>query len=203
MKKSRVVAPAFAALLGAMAVQAAYACEISKTPWGLRITGCKLSYFFKKYDFAVEVAPNRPMLRLPNLGVADIDGRVNGTVVDMDTEVENNGTVNAIATFEITAIASVHNPLTPGAQAVSSSGLGPVQAPGLAAGATRAHWLGQVTLPNRTQDWDVCATVIVDPPVVGGPQTGSIWESNETDNVRDRCCRVYGPKPDLNGPRAC
>jgi hypothetical protein len=200
----RMTAAMILAALAAASAPAAQACQITRTNWGLRLIDCNLSDFLKNYDVELSVIPPNPPLRMPNLQVSDIDGTLFGSTVQLDVEVENSGTWNNTRAFDVAVIASVHDPLArPGSASVSSGPLPPVSIMGLAAGATTARIVGNVNVPNRKQDWDVCAVAVVDPPAVGGSAWGNVFESNETDNTRNRCCRVYGPTPDVSGPGPC
>jgi hypothetical protein len=203
MNITRMTAAMILTALAVASAPAAQACQITRTTWGLRLIDCNLSDFFKnRYDLALDVIPEPPRLRMPNLQVSDIDGTLSGSSVQIDVEVQNNGAQNNTRAFDVAVIATVQNPLAGGAP-VSSSPLPPVSIMGLAAGATTARIAGSIAVPNRNQDWDVCAVAVVDPPVVGGSAWGNVFESNETDNMLDRCCRVYGPTPDVSGPRPC
>lgn len=203
MTMLRMTVAMLLAATAAVSAPAALACQITRTAWGLKLIDCNLSDFYKgRYDVVLEVTPNRPTLRLPNLQVSDIDGTLIGGVVQIDVEVENSGTLNVSSAFDVAVIGAVTNPLNAGAQ-VSTTPFAPASIAGLAFGASTARVVGSIALPNRKQDWDVCAVASVDPAVMGGSAWGSIFESNEMDNVRNRCCRVYGPNPNTNGPRAC
>jgi len=202
MKVARIVVAVISGLAALSAVQPAEACELTKTQWGLRAVNCLLGDFYKgRFDLAVELNPSRPVLRLPNLHVTDIDTSVRANNVDMQFDVENNGNGNAVP-FEVTLVGSVHNPLSGGAN-VSMMAFPPVTVPALAAGATATRFAGTLVLPNRSQDWDVCGIAIADPPLTNGPAFGSVFESNESDNMRNDCCRVFGPNPDVTGPPPC
>lgn len=203
MSIARIAAALVLTAWAAASAPAAQACQITRTNWGLRLIDCNLSDFFKNYDVELSAIPPNPPLRMPNLQVSDIDGTLlGGTIVQIDVEVENSGTLNNTRAFDVAVVASVTNPLNGGAS-VSSTALPPVSIMGLALGATTAVVVGNVSVPNRKQDWDVCALAVVDPPAMGGSAWGNVFESNETDNTRNRCCRVYGPTPNGNGPRAC
>jgi hypothetical protein len=203
MSIARIAAALVLTAWAAASAPAAQACQITRTNWGLRLIDCNLSDFFKNYDVELSAIPPNPPLRMPNLQVSDIDGTLlGGTIVQIDVEVENSGTLNNTRAFDVAVVASVTNPLNGGAS-VSSTALPPVSIMGLALGATTAVIVGNVSVPNRKQDWDVCALAVVDPPAMGGSAWGNVFESNETDNTRNRCCRVYGPTPNVNGPRAC
>lgn len=203
MNAMRIVLTMISAIAALLTVQSAYACEITRTPWGLRLTNCKLSEFYKgRYELAMDVQVAGPRLQLPNLHVTDVDTFVSGNGVDMEVEVENNGALNNALAFDVTVVGTVQNPLNAG-QNAGMTAFPPVSVPGLAIGATAARYVGTIILPNRTQDWDVCAVAIADPPPSAGPTFGRVLESNESDNMLTACCRVFGPNPDVSGPPPC
>jgi hypothetical protein len=190
------------------ALQVATACEITRTPWGTRLTGCQLKELFNgRYDLSIDTRTDglERVLKLPNLVVTDVDGSAAATPgrsVDVLAELRNEGIGNAGA-FETVVVATVHDPLQAGSLA-SMSSLGPVSVAGLPAGGSATTVVGRVLLPNRKQDWDVCMAAVADAPAAGRPPSGAVLESNETDNQRNDCCRVYGPNPDtVHGPPAC
>ena len=192
MKANRLMA---AMLAGLTAWLPAQACEITRTPWGLRVSNCALRELYRvPYDAMLDVAVNRPMLNLPNLVVTDVDARTFGGVeAEISVDMLNNGTRNA-GSFDVIVTATVNNPLKAGVQ-VSMTPLGPASIGGLAVGAMASQYMGLVVLPNRTQDWDVCSIAIVDPTVAGGPAWGRVIESNESDNQWSAACtRVFAGK---------
>jgi hypothetical protein len=194
---------AFVGLVALLGLQAAQACEITRTAWGLRLTDCRLDEMYKgRYEVSIDRHPDWTVgpLKLPNLHPADINEVVVGASVNLSADIENTGRWNAPA-FEVAVIGTVTDPLNGGA-AVSTTPFPPIAIPSLAVGATVTGSAGAVSLPNRNQDWDVCTVVVVDPPTKARA-SGNVLESNEADNQRDGCCRVYGPNPDLNGPPAC
>lgn len=195
-----LLAAATAAAITTPAAEAA--CQITKTPWGLQVTDCNLSEFYKnRYDVPLDIRPNRPILRMPNLTASDVDGTLVGSnAVTISVEIENTGTLNVSSAFEVSVLGSVSSPT--GGVGIPFIPFPPISIPGLPAGSTAARTVGTVALPNRTQDWDVCAIATVDPALMGGPAWGNIFETNELDNTKDRCCRVYGPKPDTSR-RSC
>jgi hypothetical protein len=203
---ARRIAATAAALAALAAAQAAGACEFTRTPWGVLATDCRLKDLYEgRYDLTIDRRPVDPW-PLPNLVVTDVDGFVIDKGVDVSVELRNTGKRNA-GPFDVTVVAGVTDPLNGGVGAVPPTPLGPVSVAGLASGASASKYAGRIFLPNRAQDWDVCAIATVDPPGAGAP-AGRVWESNESDNgwpppPSDGCCRVYGPKPDVNGPPAC
>lgn len=204
---SSITRPAAIALALLAALPAAQACEFVRTPWGLRLTGCKLSDLTAgRYDLSLDVNPERPRWALPNLVISDVDTTIVGSSANMSATVSNLGVRDAAA-FDVQLIVAVTNPLANGA-GVSMTTLPAVTVPRLAVGAGATVYPGSVVLPNRSQDWDVCTVAIVDPPTATR-SLGAVWESNESDNrwpasaPQQDCCRVYGPKPDLIGPPAC
>jgi hypothetical protein len=200
------IATALVGLSGLAALLAptpAHACEFIRTPWGLQVLHCSLAELFKgKFDLAVEVNP-RPALQLnlPNLVPIDIDTTVVGSSVSIEVDIENRG-VRAAPIFEVAAVGTVHDPLNNGSS-VSTTPLPPRMVQGLAVGAGTDVSMGGVYVPNRNQDWDVCTMAIVDPPPMAGQAWGRVLEADESDNMRTHCCRVFGPKPDFNGPAGC
>jgi hypothetical protein len=202
MNTTRIAAALLAGIATTAPLQAAAACEFTRTPWGLRISNCKLADFYgSRYDLKLDVDRRPPVLTLPNLVPTDVDAGVNGVGVNLAVEVQNLGDRGAVAS-EVVAMAGVNDPLNNGSS-VGVTALGPYPVPALAIGSGVVVSMGRIFLPNRNQDWDVCTLAIVDPPTAGGSALGRIFESNESDNQWQGCCRVYGPKPDLNGPPAC
>jgi hypothetical protein len=193
MKANRLVA----AMLAASAIGlplSAQACEVTRTPWGLRVSNCALKDLYRiPYDAVLDVAVNPPILHLPNLVVTDVDARTFGGVeAEITVDMLNNGTRNA-GGFDVIVLTTVHN-IAGGAQ-VSMTPLGPASIAGLAVGAIASQYMGVVVLPNRTQDWDVCSIAIVDPAVNGPPPWGRVFESNESDNEWSAACtRVFAGK---------
>jgi hypothetical protein len=202
MKTQRTMALLLAGLAASTMVQAVQVCEFKRNQWGLQISNCKLNDMYGgRYDFVLADPLVHVPVPLPNLHVTKIGEFVVGGNVDLRADVENNGMSNAGA-FEVTLMASVHDPLQKGI-GVGMTPMLPAQVPFLAIGAGATVYPGSITLPNRKQDWDVCTVVVVDPPPMGRPASGAVLESNEADNQTSSCCRVYGPNPDLNGPPAC
>jgi hypothetical protein len=115
-------------------------------------------------------------------------------------ELQNSGTGNA-GQFEVAAVASINDPLNNGASQ-GTLVFPPLTVPGLASGAGTVKYVGSVEVPNRTQDWDICNVVVVDPPTSTRASGGTL-ESNESDNQWSGCCRLYAPTPDVSRPPAC
>jgi len=167
----------------------------------MRLIGCQLRDIFKgRYDLVLDRAAEPIRLRLANLHPTDIDTTIVGSSANISVDLENNGVANAPA-FEVAVITSVTDPLNNGA-GVGMTAFAPIAVASLATGAGISRGAGAINLPNRAQDWDVCTIAIVDPPT-STRAAGSVFESNEGDNERAGCCRVYGPNPDFNGPAAC
>jgi hypothetical protein len=208
MKANRVMATMLAAVAALLPVQTVQACTFSRTPWGLLVSNCKLSELTRgRYDLDISIDPDRPRPALPNLVVTDVDTTIVGASANLSASVANIGIRNAIA-FEVQLISMITDPLNGGA-GVGMVVLPPVSVPGLAVGAGAKVFPGAASLPNRSQDWDVCTVAIADPPLAGRSPLGSLLESNESDNQwpsppqQQGCCRAYGPNPDLSGPPAC
>ena len=190
MKIARIVAPAIitaAATLMPMKFANA-ACEIVETPRGPQLR-CSLSDLNqgRDGDLKISINPDGPRLRLPNLVVKDIDDALLGNSVEVGIEVENRGMVSA-GQFEVYVDSYVKNPFDG-----DTSGSLPfplINVPGLAVGVTFSAIAGTVTLPNLSQDWDVCTEVIVDPTLLFPPVNAQVLESNENDNEDMKCCRV-------------
>jgi hypothetical protein len=183
----------------------ALACTLQSTPLGPRMTDCNLRAFSDgQYDLDIStVIDTRPRL-LPNLVPQDLGFFVNGNLVDVDLTVRNTASIANAGAFDLGPLLWLANPLAGGATVPGTPAYGPVvRANPLPRASSRGYRLRTVTLPNRMQDWDVCVAVTVDPPPSGGPAQGKVPESNEDDNVLQRCCRVYGPNPDVTGPPAC
>jgi len=188
--RTRSIVMAVCSLLSLAVAPAAQACEFKRTPWGLQVTNCKLGDLYPgRYSAVLEVAPFRPIVNLPNLVVTDVDARTFGGIeAEVTVDMTNNGIRNGGA-FDVVVTTTV-NDATTGAQ-VSMTPFGPVSIASLAVGAIASKYMGLAVLPNRTQDWDVCSVAIVDPVANGGQAWGSVWESNESDNQRSACTRVF------------
>ncbi len=209
MKAKSTIAALLAAVAGWLPLQAAQAaCEFSRTPWGLRVSNCKLSDLTGgRYDGQITLDPAQGgRILLPNLVVTDVDTTIVGTSANLSAQLANIGRLNAGA-FDVQLIATITDPLNNGSP-VSLTTLPPASVPGLAVGAGATVFPGAVSLPNRSQDWDVCTIAVVDPPPLGRPAWGAVVESTESDNqwpapAQQGCCRVYGKNPDVSGPPAC
>ena len=186
---------------GALAGTPADACEFTPNPWGLQITDCQLSDFDGRYDVTLDRSVGPPPHPRPNLRPTDVDATVVGSSVNLSAELVNDGARAVTRAFEVVVVASTHDALQKGIS-VGMTMLPPATLQGLGIGAGAKVGIGTIVLPNRKQDWDVCSVAIVDPPLAGST-LGSLLESNESDNQIERCCRVFGPNPDLNGPPAC
>jgi hypothetical protein len=203
---TRIIAVTATALTSLAVAQAADACTLTRTAWGLRVSDCKLSeLYYGRYDLTLNTDPTRPRVGLANLVAADVDATAVDKTVSLSVELLNNGNVNA-GPFEVAVVTSVHDPHNKGLQ-ISSTALPPVSIPGLPIGASAKAYAGRVSLLSRAQDWDVCSTAAVDPPSSGAPY-GRVGEFNEDDNhwpppMREGCCRVYGPNPNVVGPPPC
>jgi hypothetical protein len=206
MKAIRIIPALMVGLAACLPLQSAQACEFTRTPWGLRVSNCKLYELTKgRYDLALDT-DRGPHLALPNLVVTDVDAGIIGASANLSVQLANIGDRNA-GVFDVQLIATVTDPLRSGAT-VSTTTLPPATVPGLAFGAGATVYPGAVSLPNRSQDWDICTIAIVDPPATGRPASGGVSESSELDNQwpapqQQGCCRAFGPNPDMNGPPAC
>src|SRR5687768_13419120 len=174
-----------AALLGVAALlplQAAQACEFSRTPWGLRVLNCKLSDLTGgRFVGELSLSPDQGgRVPLPNLVVTDVDTTIVGASANLSVQLANIGRLGAGA-FEVQLIATITDPLN-GGSPFGMTTMAPTSVPGLGVGASATAFPGAVSLPNRTQDWDVCTIAIVDPQPMGRAPWGSVVESNESDN---------------------
>jgi len=205
----RTLAAAACAVASVCAAHGASACQFTRTPWGLRVSDCKLSELYPgRYDVVLDTDPKPGIvIALPNLEVTNVEGTVIEKAVDITVELVNNG-VRSAGGFEVAVMTEVKDPLYR-TNPTAPVPLGPVVLSGLAAGAGVKSYAGRVFLANRAQDWDVCTVAVVDPKAAGTSQwAGRVLESNESDNTWPPprlwgCCRVYGPTPDLNGPPGC
>jgi hypothetical protein len=176
-------------LVGLIAMPHAWAaCEFTKTPWGLRVTGCNLGTMYQgRYELMLDQSPDKPRLKLPNLRATNVDAGLIDREAVLSVDLVNDGMANA-GQFEVAVVSSINDPLDGGATVGMV-----VQAPSvvstLAFGAGRLIAPGHVTLPNRYQGWDICTMVVVDPPA-GTRTLGSVLESNESDNPYSECCHV-------------
>jgi hypothetical protein len=198
VKRNATLVAGLTAVATLLAPMPTHACEFIRTPWGLQVLRCSLAELFKgKYDLAVELNPRPELqLNLPNLVPIDIDTVAVGSSVNIEVDIENRG-IRAAPIFEVAAVGTVHDPLNNGTS-VSTTPLPPRMVQGLAVGGGTDVPMGSVYVPNGNQDWDVCTMTIVDPPPMAGQAWGRVLESDESDNVRTHCCRVYGPKPDTS-----
>jgi hypothetical protein len=169
----------------------ASACEVVRTPWGMRYSGCQLRELYHgRFDLLLEKQDPPYRIGLPNLRITDIDADPSGGIsINMDVEFENNGNRNVARAFDLTLMVTVHDPLMKGV-AVSMTPLPVVQVPGLNMGASATAYPGAIALPNRAQDWDVCSIGVIDAPPPNSP-SGVVWELDENDNVKDSCTRIF------------
>jgi hypothetical protein len=190
--KTRSIAVTMSCLAAALVCSQASACEIVRTPWGMRYSGCQLRELYHgRFDLLLEKQDPPYRVGLPNLRIADIDANPTGGIsVNMEVEFENNGNRNASRAFDITLTVSVNDPLNKGASIGAPTALPAVQVPGLNIGASATAYPGAIALPNRTQDWDVCSIGVIDAPPPNSP-AGVIWELDETDNVKESCTRIF------------
>jgi hypothetical protein len=188
MKASRFI-PTLAIALSAVAtVPSATACEITSTPWGVRITKCSLGDLYQgRYDLMLDQAPVMPRLKLPNLradGVAA--GLIDRTAV-LSVELVNDGRAGA-GQFEATVVSSINDPAN-GGVTIGTVTQNPIVVSSLSAGTRVTKAPGHVDLPDRRQAWEICTVVVADPPP-GGRPFGSVLEGNESDNQWSGCCTV-------------
>lgn len=202
MKIARIVAPALitaAATLIPLKLANA-ACEIVETPRGPQLR-CSLSELSQgRDDLKISKNPNPSRLPLPNLVVKDIDDTKLGNSVEVGIEVENRGTLSA-AQFVVSVDSDVKDPLNNGNR-MNGPAFPLINVLALPVGANFTAIAGTVTLPNNSQDWDVCTDVTVDysfPPTA----SGNVLESNENDNEDMKCCRVYYDNTAPNDPGPC
>lgn len=179
----------------ALSSVSAGACELIEveTPFGLRWhADCLIEEFRWQLVSAPRLRDTR--LMLPDLNPSNIRFHVNGTALLIDVAVENNGTLDS-SPFDIAGVAAVYavnDPLDPNddrpvgnAQTLMTT----------AHQALPAHdeltvYLGDVNLPDRSQDYRIDINVWVDPPLMGAPD-GRIIESNSGNNTRGEEYVVY------------
>ncbi len=192
---------AAALLVTFAASQAAQACEVWRDDLGHLRTNCKLSLARKDYrlDVAVEHSVARYQLALPNL--LPRKNKVFTTMgqVDLHVDIRNDGTKDSLAT-DVALMVNVVDPA--GVQPTVTHAL-TAAVPAITVGQTPRIYLGTITLPSTSQDWDLQLISAVDPPTMSSQVWGRVYESNEMDNVRSRLCRIYGPNPDTTGPEQC
>ncbi len=194
MKVRSIVLTMLCGAAATLASSQALACQIVKTPWGMRYSGCQLRELYPgRFDMLLEKWDPPYVIALPNLLINDIDAVpvAGGVSVNMSAEFENNGNRNVTRAFDITLLVSVHDPLNKGAIVGQPMPLQPVQVPALSTGASASAFFGAVTLPNRVQDWEVCSIGVIDAPPPNGAG-GVIFEANEGDNRKDSCTRIFG-----------
>lgn len=196
---------ALSAALLACAALPALACTLQSTPLGPRLADCNLGQFSDgQYDVDISTTPDTRRRLLPNLVIQDMNIDVSGTTVQVLVTVRNTAGIANAGAFDIGPLVWLANPLAGGATVSGTLGYGPVlKANPLPRASSRQYAVRSLVLPNRHQDWDLCVAVVVDPVPSGGPAQGKVPESNEDDNILQRCCRVYGPNPDASGPPAC
>lgn len=175
-------------------------CKVVKSDDGIRkyhvVGDCRLADFFpdppheliRKPDFKPTVRIRLPNLHLSNIRQTTFPGSVD---VEINSDVENDGAV-PVSSFDAKVSWQVFDPIS---NAVVDQGMGTRTLNGLAVGQDRLDYVATARVPNRNQDWDINMELQVDPDATIG---GSIWESNETDNIRSESCRVYGPNPDTS-----
>jgi hypothetical protein len=192
-----------ASLLAALAAaQTAQACEIWRDAEGRLRTNCKLSLARKDYrlDVAVVDSVMRYQLALPNLlpRKNKVFLAANGQV-DLHVDIRNDGTRDSLAT-DVALMVAVIDPLgvaMPATYALTAA------VPAIPVGQMPRIYLGTITLPNTSQDWDLQLISVVDPPTMSSPVWGRIYESDEMDNGRERLCRIFGPNPDTSAADFC
>jgi hypothetical protein len=199
-----LLATATAVAAAATALPAA-ACTLQSTPQGPRIADCNLgSYTAGRYDVDLTTLPPDPRRRLlPNLVPQGLSHWINGNQVEVSATVRNTAGIAGAPAYEIGTLLWLANPRASGNTVPGSVVQVAVPMPSLARMSSRTQALRYLWLPNRDQDWDVCAALVVDPMPAGGAAEGRVLESNEDDNQLTQCCRVYGPTPDVTGPPAC
>jgi hypothetical protein len=183
---------------------AAEACSFWKDENGFYRGDCKLSADFKnKYFMDIELIATGPRfhLKMPDFHPRKFKYFLLGSSVDISLDVQNLGDLdNGIAT-DIAVMITFMDPLTStqrGNTITATASLG-----ALAVGATQRYFTTTVQLPNTTQDWDIVAVAVVDPPTAAQPVRGRVMELDEANNVLSHTCRIYGPNPDLTGPEVC
>ncbi|HSW22221.1 MAG TPA: hypothetical protein VLJ62_05605, partial [Burkholderiaceae bacterium] len=148
MKAKSTIAALLAAVAGWLPLQAAQAaCEFSRTPWGLRVSNCKLSDLTGgRYDGQITLDPTQGgRILLPNLVVTDVDTTIVGKSANLSAQLANIGRLNAGA-FDVQLIATITDPLNNGSP-VSLTTLPPASVPGLAVGQGATVFPGAVSLP--------------------------------------------------------
>jgi len=196
----RVAAGLALLLLGSGVSQA---CEVWRDDLGKLRTNCKLSLAKKDYTLSVSVANGVPRytLALPNLHPRKNKVYVDtvGGQVELSVDIRNDGTRSSAIT-EVALMVNIVDPL--GVRATTTQSL-TAAVPAIPAGDTPRIYVGNIVLPNRSQDWDLQLISVVDPQTSASQVWGRMYESNEMDNVRERECRIYGPNGDASGPENC
>jgi hypothetical protein len=185
---------------GALATSSAVACEVWRDEFGYRGI-CDLRVEFKdKYRLNVEfLATLEPRFhfKIPNFHPRKFKYFVTGTDVQIDLEIENLGDLDAPAA-DVAVMVNIVDPLTGTQQPTMPY---TARTPVIAAGMSGRVNITHVQMPNQLQDWDIVSVAVVDPPTTAQPIRGGVAESDETDNVLNHTCRVYGPNPDTSvGP---
>jgi hypothetical protein len=198
--KSKATACAFSAAL--ILTAAAYTspvqaepCELVRNQLGGWFADCTLSDLVgKKYSATINV-PSGNRFRLPDLIADKVSYYTSGTVVEIYARTANQGARDA-QSYEVTAIVTISGGnMSPQMVSISS------RAPALALGARQTAFVGYVSIPDRTYDYDLSVEIIADSANIA--TGGEIWEEVETNNAYDDgVCRIYGENPDLS-VRAC
>ena len=195
---TKLCAAAIALSALASAIDASAApCQVTKNKWGQWVGDCKLSDFFPEINYTI-VASSRPTIsfRMPNLSIDDVDYWVSGTSVDVGFTIENDGVAQSAATTVAGVITVTQAGNTVITQPFS------LAIPAIPAGASASNTTN-VSLPNRTYDYDFVVMATVDPPT-SAQTSGAVRESDETDNDKvTRMCRVYSLKNPETSVRAC
>lgn len=128
------------------------------------------------------------VLPVPNLHPSKIDFQAGGREVIV--EVRNTGT-GASSPAEMLLSIAIINPFT--GTKVGASPFFRQQIAAIAAGKTQAFYMGELSLPSGSQDWDLNLEATVDP-------NRRIAELDERDNTRTLQCRVFAASPGAPSP---
>ncbi|MBC7983528.1 MAG: hypothetical protein H7Y02_06715 [Candidatus Obscuribacterales bacterium] len=186
-------------------ITSAQACDFWRDEDGVWQVDCSFDKeSYGKYLIDIRGRRSRAgyQLRLPNLQIrrfrySSIGG---GRDVEVFADVRNVGVVVSTAVTTVITF-DVLDPLN--RLAPINGSLRPVTVPAIGGNSEVRVSFGTISLPNRSQDWDVGVVGFVDPPTPAQPTRGNLIESNENDNAHMDVCRSYGPMPDVSGPHAC
>jgi hypothetical protein len=189
VKQFEIVKLAVVAALMLGAAQGVNACEFTwDEKWKIWRGDCSLTVG-NGPSIRQDIMIDRVRLKMPDLVVDRFSFFLIGNSLEVTAYVENVGTQTARATT-IALNVTLVDPANP--MAATTTPIGPVNVPSLAASARLGVFVGSVSV-DRTHDVDVTTAGMVDPPTAAQPVRGVVIESTESNNGLVHTCRVFGP----------